>query len=133
MFRSLAAALFAVFAAVACGGNQLDLERDGPSTVEDARTIEPSKFAEGEFDLTPGASITVEFSTGGTPVTWNLHTHDDDQTQNLHQGESAADRYEYTATKAGHYWPMWENKSTAEVTLTVEITLGEGARWNGWL
>ena len=89
-------------------------------------------IAEAEVMMTTGSTLRSDFTAGET-LEWNLHTHVAGVTTTLAEGEAAAHIETHVATADGPIWLMWRNPpGSATTSVTVTITLSEGASFTGW-
>jgi hypothetical protein len=116
----------------ACGGHSA-----GPATaVATSRTfeVEPGKFAEANFEMKKGSTVTVGFEKGSGDIAWDVHSHDHSGGTKIHdQGQGGAGSVVFTAPEDGMFSVLWKNGGTTATPLDVSVTLGDGAILHSWI
>ena len=82
---------------------------------------------EAQIGMSQGDSIEVDYtSTGGGPVVWDIHTHNDDQVPIHAQGRDTQGSFRFVAPADGVYDSRWTNDGLA--TLRVDVAFrGSGS------
>ncbi|KIG16562.1 hypothetical protein DB30_04333 [Enhygromyxa salina] len=118
----------------ACGGTADSAGGDAGLATARTFEVEPGGFAEANFKMDKGSTITVTFSRGTSDFAWNVHSHDHSGgTQNHQEGVARAGTVEFSAPADGVFSVLWKNTATAATPLDVSIDLGEGATIHSWM
>lgn len=88
--------------------------------------VEPGKFAEVNLQMAKGSTATVEFTSSGGALSWNIHSHVDDRAVIHNEGAAAAGTVRFVAQSDGAFSYLWKNDGTVPVTLTAKLQ-SEGA------
>lgn len=84
-------------------------------------TVPGGSFFEINTEMEQNTTMSWRWSTDGTPVYFNVHSHFDDQVQNRVEERAAAHEGAYTNDRAGGYSLLWENEGEVPVTLTYRV------------
>ncbi len=119
----------------ACGS---DMSSDDETTqaVANDRSfqVEPDKFAEANFKMKKGSTVTVTFSKGVADIAWDVHSHDHSGGTKIHDKGTGGDgTVEFTAPEDGVFSVLWKNGGSTATPLDVSITLGDGASLHSWM
>lgn len=117
----------------ACGA---DKPADAEQAVATSRSFDvaPGKFAEANFQMKKGASVTATFAEGSGDIAWDIHSHDHSGGTKIHdKGAGGSGTVEFTAPEDGVFSILWKNGGSASSPLDVSITLGEGASIHSWM
>lgn len=119
----------------ACGSqteSDTELESDIP-TVR-AFDVKPGQFAEANFTMAKGSTVTVTFAKGSAEITWDVHSHDHTGGTKIHDKGTGGDgTVEFTAPEDGVFSVLWRNGGASPTPLDVSVQLGEGARVHSWM
>lgn len=95
-------------------------------TAEQSVTLAPGEDREVKAKMQVGAEIDYSWSTGGTPVRYELHGEPDgavgDEYSSYKKGTSAGEAGKFQAPMAGTQGWYWRNDSKQPVTVTVKAT-----------
>jgi hypothetical protein len=122
--------------AAAGGADAAPGEPDAAAAATEQMSVElvAGQFLEAEVEMAAGASIDMTFQATGGEIEWNVHTHQDDETQIVRDGTGASGEETVTVRAAGTYWFLWRNPAGSDpVTLDVTLTPGPGATFVEWL
>jgi hypothetical protein len=89
-------------------------------------TIAPGDMAEINLELAAGDAMTARFSTDGSTLKWNVHSHEGNEAIIHAQGSDASGEPRHVAAKGGMYSFLWKNEGTKPVQLTVALEEGAG-------
>lgn len=113
----------------ACGG-------DTSSAAPSVRSFEvpTGEFAEANFTMKKGATVSVSFAEGHDELAWDIHSHDHDGGARIHKrGSGGSGTITFTAPEDGVYSALWKNESSAMSPLRVTVTLSDGATIHSWI
>lgn len=105
----------------ACGGQRSGAREPVPQDIFAGLVIEPGSFAEINLEMGEGAAVTVEFTSAGAAVGWNVHSHEGDRAVVHAEGSSAADTVRFVAEQGGTFSYLWQNKGPGPLTLAVKL------------
>lgn len=108
----------------ACGAESASASSRGTLVSKDiftALVIEPEKFAEINLQMAKGAAVTVDFSSAGAAIGWNVHSHASERTVVHAEGSTAADTVRFVADRDGVFSYLWQNKGRSPLTLDVKL------------
>lgn len=95
-------------------------------TAEQSVTLAPGEGREVKAKMQAGAEMDYSWSTGGTPVRYELHGEPDgavgDEYSSYKKGNSAGETGKFKAPMAGTQGWYWRNDSKQPVTVTVKAT-----------
>ena len=112
-----------------CGQDEA-IEPADPTAAEPRRfewTVAPGKFAEINVELGEGAEMSATFRSDA-PLSWNVHSHVDDEATIHAKGTEAAGSPEFAAEAAGLYSYLWLNETEQPVKVTVELRISGTGR-----
>ena len=99
----------------------VDITWDPAGRFETTMNIAPGKFAEVCGSLTKGQSVAWSFK-GNNPTNFNIHYHEGKQVVFPVQQDGLSDAQgKLQVNLTQDYCWMWTNKSTARVTLQVQL------------
>jgi hypothetical protein len=84
------------------------------------RTIPPGQFFEINTEMENNTSFSWDWTSSAT-VHFNLHSHFDDEVQDLLDEDGTEGRGHFTNQREGGYSLMWENTGTLPVTLDYRV------------
>lgn len=116
----------------ACGG---DTPADA-AAVATTRSFEvaPGRFAEANFQMRKGASVTATFAEGSADIAWDVHSHDHSGGTKIHdKGAGGTGTVEFIAPEDGVFSILWKNGGATSTPLEVSISLGDGASIHSWM
>ena len=119
----------------ACGATGASDSVDGsePPTTH-AFDVQPGAFAEANFTMSKGSSVTVTFAKGSAGIAWDVHSHDHSGGTKIHdRGDGGDGTVEFTAPEDGVFSILWKNSGAAPTSLDVSVELGAGARIHSWM
>ncbi len=117
----------------ACGAGK---SADADPAVATSRSFDvaPGKFAEANFQMKKGSTVTATFAKGSGDIAWDVHSHDHSGGTKIHdKGASGSGTVNFTAPEDGVFSILWMNGGSASSPLEVSITLGEGASIHSWM
>lgn len=91
-----------------------------PQDIFTALTVAPGEFAELNVTMARGAAATAVFTATGL-MTWNVHSHADEQVTVHAEGTATADLVRFVAERDGTYSFLWQNKGADPLTLDVQL------------
>lgn len=112
--------------------SETELKPEAPT----ARSFEvsPGQFAEANFTMAKGSTVTVTFARGSAEIAWDVHSHDHAGGTKIHDNGAGGDgTIEFTAPEDGVFSALWRNNGTSPTPLDVSVDLGEGARVHSWM
>jgi|GEM_PF-2084497 len=119
----------------ACGAQSApDSTQD--SLPPDVRTfdVQPGEFAEANFTMSKGSSVSVTFANGSADVAWDVHSHEASGATKVHnKGNGGDGTVEFTAPADGVFSILWKNGGAVPTPLDVSVELGAGARIHSWM
>lgn len=119
----------------ACGAQSASGSTQEP-VPPGARTfdVRPGDFAEANFTMTKGSSVTVTFAKGSADIAWDVHSHDHSGGTKVHAKGSGGDgTVEFTAPEDGVFSILWKNGGAVPTPLDVSVELSAGARIHSWM
>ena len=115
----------------ACG-SQAESASDIPMVRE--FDVKPGQFAEANFTMAKGSTVTVTFAKGSAEIAWDVHSHDHTGGTKIHDKGTGGDgMVEFTAPEDGVFSVLWRNGGASPTPLDVSVQLGEGARVHSWM
>lgn len=95
--------------------------RGAPSVLDRSVSVDPGSFFEANLEMNESAQFTFEWSTDGTDVAFDVHSHASTQVDYHHRSNGSSGRGSFQAPSDGGYSLLWENPSKARVNLTFEV------------
>lgn len=119
----------------ACAGMAKDeAAKADPQLLVRSLTVATGDFAEVNFILEKGASISAQYAVANGQTEWNVHSHDDNHETIIHsEGTDASGVLEFVAPADGVYSFLWVNQGPTPIELDVDVSLSEGARIHSWV
>jgi hypothetical protein len=107
-----------------------------PTTTSSERSFEiaPGQFAEANFRMAKGSTVTVTFGEGGSEIAWDVHSHDHEGGTQIHdQGRGGEGAIEFVAPSEGVFSVLWKNTGSSATPLRARVDLGAGASIHSWM
>lgn len=115
----------------ACGGAAAP---DQAAPTSRSFSIAPGEFAEVNFQMPAGATVTVGFAEGSDDITWDVHSHGSSGETKIHdEGRGGQGNVEFKAPAAGMFSVLWKNAGPTSTPLEVRVTAGDGTSIHSWM
>lgn len=93
----------------------------GSNAIQRTVSLPAHEFFEANLEMNESADVTYEWSTEGTSIAFDVHSHANQEVRYYHRSNGSSGQGSFQAPSQGAYSLLWENASDAPVNLTLAI------------